>query len=215
MKTQHTVGIIAGVLSMLLVGSAYAQTSDDTGQTDPYRPNLLTPYGMSASIGGGVMGFTDSNMTDFADVGGAWEARLAIGTRRMVGAEVAYTGGAQNITALGLDSNAVLVSTGVEALGRVNFTTIALQPYVIAGVGWRRYDVTNADFNTSSVSDKDNVLEIPMGIGLAYRYRGFVVDARGIFRAAADSDLIQARSNNGKSADLHTWEGSVRLGWEF
>lgn len=214
MNTRHTVGIVTGVLSMLVVGSAHAQSS--SADTDKNRPKLLTKFGMSASVGGGIVGFTDTDTTDFADVGGSWEARLAVGTRRMLGAEIAYTGGAHNIDALGLDSSAVLVSTGLEALGRVNLTTVALQPYILAGVGWRRYDVTNADFNTSSVNEDDNVLEIPLGVGVAYRYKGLVVDVRALFRAAADSDLVRVGANQANNtAELHTWEGSLRVGWEF
>jgi hypothetical protein len=197
---------------MLIGTTALAQSSDDT---DPNRPKkLLLRYGMSASVGGGIVGFTDGDTTDFADVGGRWEARLAIGTRTPIGFEAAYTGGAQAIDALGLDTSAVLVGSGLEGLARLNLATRAWQPYVLAGAGWRRYDLTNADFNTSSVNDQDNVLEIPLGAGVAYRYKGLVVDLRAVFRAAIDSDLVKT-PEGANNADLHTWETSVRAGFEF
>lgn len=181
---------------------------------DPSAPSLMTPYGMEASVGGGIIGFTDGDANDFTDVGGSWQARLLVGTRTMWGVEVAYTGAAHSVDALGLDNDAILVSTGLEALGRFNFLTQEWQPYLVAGLGWRRYDVTNADFNTSAVSDSDNLLEIPLGGGLAYRSGGLVIDLRLMFRAAADEDLIQAAPFEDEPS-LDTFEGSLRVGWEF
>jgi hypothetical protein len=161
-----------------------------------------------------VVGFVDGDMTDFADVGGGWEARVAFGTRIPIAGELAYTGGALDIDALGLDSGARLISTGVEGLVRGNLLTGPIQPYAIAGVGWRRYDLTNADFNTSAVTDEDDLLEIPLGIGVGWRYRGLVVDLRGVLRVAAGSDLVAASADSGEP-ELHTWETSLRAGWEF
>lgn len=181
---------------------------------DENQPNLMFSSGMSASVGGGIMGFADSDMNDFVDVGGAWEARVAVGTREYVGFEAAYTGSAASIDAIGLDSDAVLVSTGLEALARANLLKGEIQPYAVAGVGWRRYDLTNADTNTSSVTDEDDVFEIPLGIGAAYRYKGLVLDARGMFRVALEEDLIATAAGQDE-AKLHTIEGTIKVGWEF
>jgi len=166
--------------------------------------------GMSASIGGGVLGFTDASTNNNIDVGGGWEARLGVGTRSIVGVEAAYTGSASNINALGLDNSAILVSNGLEGDVRLNLAGyFAVTPYVFGGVGWRRYDLTNADFNTSDVNDQDDVMEIPVGAGIEYRYRGFLFDARGTFRPAFNDDLL------GPGRELHTWAATGRLGFEF
>lgn len=172
--------------------------------------HLITPYGMSASIGGGVMGFTDSAATSRSPVGGGWEARLAFGTRSIIGVEAAYTGTAQNVNALGLDNSAVLISNGVE--GDVRFNLVGymnIVPYVFGGAGWRRYDVTNAAFNVSDVRNSDDVFEIPFGAGVGYAYHGFLFDVRGTVRPTFDNQLF------GKNAELHTWSATARLGWEF
>lgn len=181
---------------------------------DPNAPKLITDWGTAISVGGGVVVFTDDAMRDFADTGGGWEARVVAGTRRRLAVEAAYTGAAQSVDALGLDSSALLVGTGLELLGRFNAMTTEWQPYVVAGVGWRRYDVTNADFNTSSVSDEDNLVEIPFGAGVAYRYRGFVADLRTMVRLAFEEDLVNAPSD-ATSTRLHTWGVNLTGGWEF
>jgi hypothetical protein len=54
-----------------------------------------------------------------------------------------------------------------------------------------------------------------MGAGLSYRdVSGLTVDVRGTFRAAASSDLL-IDPRTGNEADLHTWEASAALGYEF
>lgn len=183
-------------------------------EVDPSVPPLTWPFGMSASIGGGIIGFSDEDARVFTDIGGSWEARFMLGTRQMLAAEVAYTGAAHAIDALGLDSDALLISTGLEGLARFNFSTREWQPYILVGLGWRRYDVANSDVNTSVVNDSDNLLEIPLGGGIAYRYRGMVLDLRFTFRTAADSDLVDSGQIVG-NAELHTWETSLKVGWEF
>lgn len=177
-------------------------------------PPLITPLGMAVSVGGGIIGFLDDDAREVTDTGGSWEARFIIGTRKMLAAEVAYTGAGHWLEALGLSRNALLISTGIEGLARFNILTNQWQPYLVAGIGWRRYDVTNSGFNNSAVSDSDDLLEIPFGGGVAFRSRGVILDMRLLFRAAADSDLIDA-TQTGEEGELHTWETSLKVGWEF
>lgn len=218
MRTTKTLSACLGLAATLLIGGTAAaqETQPYEEEDDSYQmPSLISEHGMSAMIGGGVFGFTDEDTTDFIDVGGAWEARFAFGTREMIGTEVAYTGSAQDIDAAGLDGDAVLVSTGLEANARINvFGRRAWQPYAVAGVGWRRYDVTNDDFNTSSVANDDNTLEIPLGVGVAYRMNQFVLDVRGTFRPTLDNDLI-ADTPDEPGTELHNWAATARVGFEF
>jgi hypothetical protein len=169
---------------------------------------LLTSYGMEAMIGGGVAGFSAEELRDVTTVGGEWETRFVFGTRTLLGIEAAYVGGAYALDALGLDDNAYLLTTGIEASARLNLLPGALQPFVVAGVGWKRYDVTNADVNTSAMEDEDDVVEIPLGVGLAYRFAPLFIEARGVFRPALDNDLIA-------TGELHNWAASARVGFEF
>jgi hypothetical protein len=202
-----------GVLGLLLVfGAAEARADEMSG--DSNKPKIFSIYGASLSVGGGVTGFADDAMRDFANVGGAWDARLVFGTRAPVGIEAAYIGGATPVDALGLDDNAALVSGGVEVLGRVNLMETDWQPYAVAGIGWQHYSVVNSDRNTSSVANDDDIGEVPMGAGVAYRYRGLVVDARGLYRLAFNDDLIQ-ESPGEEKANLHSWQAQLTAGWEF
>jgi hypothetical protein len=176
-------------------------------------PVLQTKYGMSASIGGGVVGFTEKNLTDMTDPGGSWTARVTFGTRMYVAAELAYVGTAQNIETFGMDPSAALISNGVEGAVRLNLVDEGIwQPYAFVGLAWRRYNLVNEDFNTSSVEDEDDVGEVPFGAGLAFRYSGFVADARFEFRPAFNSDLLALGGND---TQLHAWSANGRIGWEF
>ena len=82
------------------------------------------------------------------------------------------------MNALGLDPNAVLVSNGVEGDLRLNLGTWYVQPFVFGGASWVRYDITNENFNTSDVANSDDTFAIPVGGGIAYNYRNFMLDAR-------------------------------------
>jgi opacity protein-like surface antigen len=166
---------------------------------------------MSATVGGGIQGFTDEDMRDFAgDLGGVWEARFAVGTRMPITFEGAYQGVGQNVDALGLDEDAILVGTGLEANARVNLMDSAFQPYLMAGVGWKHYELTRVDTNTSAVADDDDLLEVPLSAGLAYTVERVILDARGTFRPAFGEDLIGTGD-----VSLNTWSATVRAGFEF
>jgi hypothetical protein len=69
------------------------------------------------------------------------------------------------------------------------------------------------------MNDHDNLLEFPMGAGLAYRMAGFVFDVRGTFRAATEQNLVlkqpAAAPTSSDFAPMHTWEASAALGYEF
>jgi hypothetical protein len=189
----------------------YGENNDRSGG------GFLRSYGLSLSVGAGVIGFTDSTMRDTTKTGGLWDVRVGLMTNRALGLELAYEGGLQAIDALGLDTDAQLLSTEVEALARVNFLTgrWIVQPYAFAGAAWKRYSLENVETNTSDVNDSDDVLEIPLGIGLGYRVSGFLVDVRGSFRPAVDSDLLPENNQSGDSAALHAWAATLRLGYAF
>ncbi len=214
MRMSTRLGSIVGGVCMLVAAAAGADEKAKPMGQDDNRPKLFTLVGTSVTMGGGFTGFTDSKTRDYADVGGEWDFRVVVGTRRTLAVEAAYTGNAADITALGLDRSAALISTGVEAAVRVNLAMADWQPYVVAGAGWRRYDLTGADFNTSSVAGEDNVLEIPIGAGVSYRYRGFVGDARATLRPSFDNDLIAGPTGSPRPT-LHNWTASLMGGWEF
>ncbi|KAB2906908.1 MAG: outer membrane beta-barrel protein [Kofleriaceae bacterium] len=173
------------------------------------------PIGISLTVGGGVIGFTDESMRDTTSAGGMWDVRAAIGTRSPIAVEAAYIGSAQDINSVGLDDSAVLLGTGVEAVARVNLLPKeTVNPYFFGGAAWKRYDLTNTDTNTSDVNDTDNLIEIPVGVGLSYRVSGFLLDVRGSLRMATEEDLIRQDVDT-EDVRLHAWTAGAKLGYEF
>lgn len=184
-----------------------------------YDPSLKTGVGVGVAIGGGLTGFTDRAMRDTvsSNAGGLWDARLSLGTHVPIGLDIGYVGTAANINTINGNANGTLIGTTVEAALRYNILPHnTVNPYIFAGAGWQRYDVTNMHFSQSDtgMSPKDNVAEFPMGAGLGVRdVSGFNFDVRGTFRATTDSTLLQ--ESNGNYAQLHSWEASGSIGYEF
>ena len=86
-------------------------------------------------IGAGPIGFTADASNDIADVGGALDARFAIGYDRFA-LEAAYRGSAQDLDSpMFMDDDATLMGNGAEANLRVNLVQASLiRPFVFAGV---------------------------------------------------------------------------------
>lgn len=183
---------------------------------------LLSGIGIAIAAGGGASGFTNDAMRDTTDIGGDWDVRLTFGTRSPLAFEASYIGSAQSIDALGLDDDAILVGNGLQGAVRLNATVEStVQPFLYAGLGWRRYDLTNVDVNLSDVRGDDNVLEIPLGIGVAGRWSGLIVDLRGEFRATTNGDLVPEFTAESIAlgeedfASMHRWGVKATVGYEF
>lgn len=187
---------------------------------EPEERELPSQIGVAISLGGGVTNFFSSNTRDQTNVGGQWDVRALIGSRYFAGLELAYVGTAQDIDAVGLDPDATLVGNGGEAALRLQLpfefgvgNEYALTPFVLGGIGWRYYSLVNEDFNTSNVSDNDTIGTIPLGAGLAFGYRGLLVDARFTYRPTFSEDLFI--NQEGENADLQNWAVGLTLGYEF
>lgn len=176
--------------------------------------DTITPFGMGLTVGGGVVGFTDSDFNNNLHTGGGWEARATFGTKLPLAFEAAYVGTANRLNTFGVEDNAALVSNGVEGNLRLNLSNTIVKPYLVAGAGWKHYSVNNTDTNTSSLEDSDDVIEVPMGVGVSYNYSNFIADVRGTFRPAFDNDLMRSEVGNDDN-ELHTWKVGANLGFEF
>lgn len=168
-----------------------------------------TSFGIMVLGGVGVTGFSDNDVYTFTEPGVQWDFRLIFGSRFVVSGELAYVGSGQNIEALGLDGDAWLLSNGLEGVARLNILPGMIQPYVFAGIGWRFYQIVNAQFNTSALQENDNVGFVPLGVGITLRIMNIIFDARGTFRGGFDSDMF------GEDGNMSTWGASVRGGFEF
>lgn len=173
-------------------------------------PDYSTEMGISVLVGGGPTGFMEIDSRQLTDVGGGWDARLTLGTRSVLGIELGYIGAAQNITAAGLDADAYLLKNGAEAAAHLSILNGPVQPYLLAGVGWTNYRLTNDSFNNTPIPNADNMAHFPLGVGVGVHLRGLVLDGRGVIRPVAGDNLLD--SSGGK---LHTWEGKLMAGWEF
>jgi opacity protein-like surface antigen len=206
MKRLIALCIATGILSLGSV--SFAQEKDDS--------SLVSKYGVAAFIGGGVGGFVEQDMRDIAGTAGLWEARFELGSRLPASIEVAYLGGLQPITnTLGIDKDALLMSNGAELTLRGNLPIGPMTSYVFAGVGWTRFDLANYDTNTSSVEDSDNVVTIPVGLGVAYRYEHFLADLRGVYRPTFNEDLVPDKTNSSDHLNLDSWSVALHGGFEF
>lgn len=193
----------------------YAAIPVDTGEeaTGRYGSRL----GAGLLVGGGFEDFTGSNARSITGYGGNWNARLILGARQFLGIEAAYVGSARNIDALGLQNDAVLVSNGAEGALRLNIPVVYDQgrglvaPFGFVGLGWQRYDVTNSSTATSNLNDRDDVMTMPVGGGLALGYGAFMADVRGTYRETWRNDLLRT-AQGGK---LNTWGVSGQVGFIF
>lgn len=171
----------------------------------------IARYGLDVSAGGGFVQFVDPAMRGFATVGSGWEARLGLGTRTLFAVEAAYVGSLHAIDALGLDASADLLGTGFESNVRLNMRAGAVQPYVLAGVGWTHYRLVDSDANTSDVADSDDVAMLPFGAGVTLRRGALTLDARAVYRATTAVDLLAGAPEG----SLATWSGTLRVGLEY
>jgi hypothetical protein len=197
-----------------------------TVYVEDQHPTYLTRAGVSLAAGGGASGFTNDALRNTTNVGGDWDVRATVGTRSPIAFEGSYIGSAQQIKALGLDDGAVLMGNGVQGALRLNATTsLPVQPFVFAGAAWRRYDLTNTNQNLSDVQGSDDVLEVPMGAGIAAHLGGLVLDVRGEFRASAMEDLMPETAvdsvenatdiDQDNRAAMNRWGAKATIGVEF
>ena len=212
---EHLTKALGAVL-MLAPLPALAQTYSTPGYYQPApevrRTGPATGYGSTITLGGGVMNFTGAGARGVTDTGGAWGFRLGWGSRSILGLEAAYVGSANNLNVVGLDPNAVLLGTGAEGNLRLNLPVpvrdTLFEPFGLAGLGWTRFDIINDDFNTSGAREKDHVMTVPVGAGVALGARGFLVDVRYTYRFVYDEDLLG-------NTNLDNWILSANIGGEF
>lgn len=168
---------------------------DPTSANDStYQPGM-SRVGAGVLLGGGFEDFTSSTVRDMTGGGGFWNARLVAGTRQIIGLEAAYIGSARSIEALGLGGDARLVSNGAEGAVRGNLPISVgrslLEPFVLVGMGWQHYQLTNTTTNTSDVADRDDVMTLPIGTGFEYSYGRFLADARFMYHRTYYNDLMR------------------------
>jgi hypothetical protein len=237
MKLNQTIAGVA--MGMAAAGSVSAQVSTGTsaggscvcpgGVIEPLSTDTVGPaagphrwapasgFGMSVMAGGGVTDFTDGAARAATGVGGSWDVRFAFGTRRWVGVEGSYIGGANEIHGLGpANGNATLVRNGLEASLRLNAPTYlkntVLEPYITAGFGWNGYRVLNINGATASVNaNSSNTASVPIAVGFSVGWKGFIADARYTIRPTYRQTTFVTEG----STALTNWDFGGMVGYEF
>jgi hypothetical protein len=187
----------------------------------PARWAPASKLGMSIMGGGGVTNFTGNTASDATNVGGSWTARFAVGTRRWVGFEGAYIGGTNSLNNLLVNNDfntTRLNRNGLEGALRLNAPLYAkntlLSPYLLGGVGWNSYRLSNFNSATSDVSlasGNDNTVSIPLGTGFSVGYKGFIADVRYTIRPTYGQQTFL----NASSGGLTNWDAGGMVGYEF
>jgi len=190
-------------------GTPTPTRDEQTYNTAP-RMNL----GAALLLGGGFEDFTNSNLRSMTSSGGSWNARAIAGTRQYVGLEAAYVGTAHGINTLGANSNANLVSNGLEGALRLNLPVMRglsmVEPFGFVGLGWQHYAVNNGNSSTSDISDKDDIMTLPVGGGLEYSYRKFMADVRFTYRETYYNNILRTTGGN-----LNNWGVGGQVGVAF
>jgi hypothetical protein len=188
-----------------------AQTAMEDQETGVER------IGVGFMLGGGVVDFTDEEARALTDLGGSWDIRAVIGSKMPVALELAYVGQAQGLDVTGLDNDSILLGNGGEGVLRLQLPQYVVRPYVLGGVGWLHYSLSNTGNTVSAMAESDDVLTVPLGLGftLAAAWGG-TLDVRGTFKLAYYEDLMSdIYSGTGLEANLHTWGVQATFGWEF
>jgi len=179
-----------------------------------HEQDWVDTMGFGISAGGGVEDFSGSSMRSTTGTGGSWNVRATIGTRSYWALEGLYIGSAQTIDRLGLEHNSYLVGNGAQADLRLNATTTyPVQPFIYGGGAWKYYSLSNTSVNVSDVSNNTNVFELPAGVGIAGKYEGLMLDARGEYRWSWGGDLIA--NGTGGHLDMSRWGVNANIGYEF
>lgn len=170
-------------------------------------------YGQRCSVvaGFGVEGFVESHMRHVVGAGPAWSLRGVVGNPQSVSVEVVYVGSRQPIE-MGGDT---LLGTGALGQIRINvYPDARFDPFFFLGAGWSRFTVRGRTAG-SPFPAHDDVIAIPMGLGIAYRAGSFITDVRAGFTTIAAPDLVAKPMPDGSedSFAMHRIGITADLGW--
>jgi hypothetical protein len=170
--------------------------------------------------GGAYQDFTNNTMQNTTTGGGGWSARFIGGTNSIIGFEAAYVGAASQISGLGATANTpYLVNNGFEGNARLNIPirrgASLIEPYGYAGLGYAHFNITNYNSNTgitSSFARDDDTMTFPVGGGIAYAYKAFILDARAGWTGTYYQNLFPAGN---ESNTLNRWNVGGQVGFLF
>jgi hypothetical protein len=202
---------------LLALGIASSAHAAEIMRSDASLPDrMVTDAGAAIQVGGGAVGFTQTDTEDQVNTGGIWDVRGIYGTRSFVAGELAYVGSARAIDNPNIDGT--LVSHGAEAAVRLNAPITGfdeqndalIEPYAFGGVGWANYNVVGDD-GASNLANNDGVFAVPVGIGVAGVYQGALLDLRLTYRPTFGSET----GGNTDDSALSNVAFTASVGGEF
>jgi opacity protein-like surface antigen len=170
--------------------------------------------GVQVFVGGGVEGYT-GNLAPEINPGVTWGAGVALKPTRVLGLELGYSGAANSVGAQELDND--IVRNGGSAVATIGLTGSPVQPYLLGGIGFDRYNVRGEA--TERFQD-DTIGYVPVGLGLRTHIGSFTADARltgdGLFNQGfAPQAGATALTDIGDSTPTARYNGMIRLGATF
>jgi hypothetical protein len=181
-------------------------------RTQPVSWQPRSRFGAAVLLGGGVDNLVNNDLDDLTGLGAGWSLRLVSGTREPVAAELSYVGDARDIAGPGITTDDYVLRNGFEGSLRLQIPIVLgsglLEPFVLGGLGWSRYTLVNESASVTFMKRSDDQMVVPLGIGLAAGYRGFMFDARFTYRLAMADDLFGTQ-------DMAGWSAGASLGAEF
>jgi hypothetical protein len=196
-------------LMSLVLLSPLAALADD-------EPREAGASGVGLSVGAGVGRFAGEDLRRGANVGTVWEVRVHLGSRNPLALELAYVGGEQSLDFHGLVASSVLVSAGLETVVRLGPQAGALRPYAFAGLGWTRYTLTSYLTEQGQDQESDDVLAVPIGLGLLWGQGQWFAALRGAYRIATYEDLPGTGPYGTEHPmDLDAWTLTLHAGMQF
>ncbi len=198
--------LVQGAAALLAIGPGLAAAEE---WQPPHR--LLTPAGEYLLLGAGLVDFTAPELRNRANVGGAVEVRLGVGSRSFLGIEAAYVGSFRGGAAREHD----LVTHGAEGIVRLQYPHGAhgalVEPFAFAGLGFGRLEVRDAP---AGEEDSDDFGVVPFGAGVMLGSGRLLFDARLTYRKAFREDLSVSGSRRAR-ASFDQWGLSAAVGFEF
>jgi hypothetical protein len=190
----------------LLPATAGARDRAPTG-VDESRLELMTPHGLSLTLGAGATGFLDEQaraLTGGDRVSFYADLRLAYGTRSRLGGEVAFVRAGRPLPLeerrRGVNG---VYGHGFEGLLRVNHPLhrgpLFYAPFAVAGVGWTDYRPADDREPATRAPRLDRVGTVPLGLGLAVSYRLLYAEARLMYRPTFREDALGTSAGDGPS----------------
>jgi len=197
----------AAAVVLLLAPSARAEVNDPKS---PFVRPVVT-------VSGGVEGFIAPTLRELAGYGAAWSTRISTGGREDVRLELSYAGSSQPLDGM---EGKTLLGTSVIGTLRINvapWVSDTIETFVFLGAGWSRYQV-RARRATAVLVESDDLLEMPIGLGVARPFGRFVLEVRAGLHITSGADLLpieRIQSSSRHSEVMHRLGLTAGLGFQI